>query len=144
MKRWMQRLRDRAAQRRTGSANTPSAHLRVAEGARYLDDEDPGWYQRVDPETLELSDGRCCVLGQLHGEYRRGLLRTLINASSAPRASLSPTALGFQCVQGVNPAAQDDDYRHLTRAWTAEILRRRFDEAHEPACSPSLLEPEMA
>lgn len=98
---------------------------RAARGSAYLDAAHPGWYRQVDPDTLELAHGTCCVLGQLHGEFRLGLSRSaLVNTSSAPRASLSPVACGFLCVQGVSDELQELDYDHLNRAWRGEVLRR--------------------
>jgi hypothetical protein len=109
------------------------ARERVARGAAYLDDADPGWYRRVDPQTLSLSSGRHCVLGQLHGEFRLGLGRShLVSMSSAPRASLSPVAYGFKCVEGVPPEWQNRDYDLLTEAWT-EAVRTR--QANDPIIS---------
>ena len=106
------------------------AQARVAAGARYLDDVDPGWHARIDAETLALADGTCCVLGQLHGDFRRGLLRArLLDFSSAPRANLMPWRFGFQCEPGLDPASQDRDYAFLDRAWRVLILERNRTDA---------------
>jgi len=106
------------------------AWTRVQRGAAYLDEFDPEWYRRVDPDTLELSSGSSCVLGQLHGTFHMGLSRSqLINLSSAPRASLSPVSYGFQCVGGVSEAAQDRDYAYLNRAWKKAVRRRQAIDA---------------
>jgi len=98
----------------------------VARGAAYLDDVDPDWSRRIDPETLTLADGTCCVLGQLHGEFRRGMSRAgLFNMSSAPRANLSPVDYGFHAVLFGDEALQARDYALLDEAWREEIRRRR-------------------
>ena len=98
-------------------------------GAAYLDEMDPGWHRRVDADTLELGSGRQCVLGQLHGEFRLGLGRSrLISLSSAPRASLSPVAYGFKCVEGVSDEWQARDYELLTAAWRNAVLARTVDD----------------
>jgi hypothetical protein len=103
------------------------ARARAARGAAYLDGASPGWAGRVDPATLELADGAQCVLGQLHGEFRFGLLRSRVwDGSSAPSMRLfkaaSPTDLGFHaCGEG---DMADLDYGHLTRAWREEIRQR--------------------
>lgn len=103
-----------------------AARQRVARGAAYLDEVDPGWWQRLDAAVLELSHGQSCVLGQLHGGFERGLSRSAIwNMGSAPRASLSPVALGFLCVQGVAEAEQERDYVLLNEAWQEEVIQRR-------------------
>lgn len=102
------------------------AWRRVRRGAAYLDEVDPGWYQRIDAATLSLSSGRHCVLGQLHGEFRLGLGRShIVSLSSAPRASLSPVAYGFKCVGDVSAAEQARDYELLTAAWRLVIGERQ-------------------
>ncbi len=126
MQQWMQMLRDWMTARRARQVTYEWALRRVRRGAAYLDDVQPGWHRQVDAGTLELASGGRCVLGQLHGDFRIGLMRAhLLNLGSAPRASLSPTAFGFRCVTGVSEAAQDRDYRHLNRAWQRVIRRRQ-------------------
>jgi hypothetical protein len=127
---------DRLARQITPEA----ARERVHRGATYLDDVDPGWDARLDPETLELSDGTCCILGQLHGDFRLGLGRSaLFDLSSAPRASLSPVRLGFLCRQDVPEKLQAQDYAYLNRAWRAELSQRR--RKAERASSVGMPEP---
>ena len=153
MLQWIQHFLQARRIRRVTAAQ---AQARVERGAAYLDEIDPGWYRRIDPDTLELSSGRACVLGQLHGEFRRGLSRThLLDLSSAPRANLSPVAYGFRCVQGVPNDVQDQDYALLNQAWHTAIRERRTaDRAaltpptraddrqhHQPARPSRLAEP---
>ena len=102
-----------------------SACERAARGAAYLDEVDPGWYSRLDSDALQLANGKACVLGQLHGDFRMGLGRSaLFNMSSAPRASLSPVHLGFLCVQGASAIQTEEDYTYLNRAWLNEVRQR--------------------
>jgi hypothetical protein len=122
------RFRQWRLDRLTRQITPEAARERVRRGAAYLDDADPGWHARLDPATLELSDGTCCVLGQLHGDFRLGLGRSaLFDLSSAPRASLSPVRLGFLCRQDVPEAVQARDYRYLNRAWRMELAARQQD-----------------
>lgn len=126
----MKRLRTVVQQwfrnRRAQKVSPEWARERVRRGAAYLDDVAPGWYRAVDVATLELAGGSSCVLGQLHGDFRVGLVRArLLSVSSAPRASLSPVAFGFQCISGVDEAVQDRDYDYLNRAWRAALRRRQ-------------------
>jgi len=115
--------------RRARRISLEDARTRVERGAAYLDEIDPGWHRRVDPDTLELSSGSSCILGQLHGDFRMGLSRSqLIDLSSAPRASLSPVSYGFQCVSGVDDAAQDRDYAYLNQAWQEAVQQRQVDD----------------
>jgi hypothetical protein len=122
----LERAREWWQARRTHNVSAEKARERVRRGAAYLDDVDPEWYRRVDAETLELGDGRHCILGQLHGEFRLGLGRShLISMSSAPRASLSPVAYGFKCVEGVPEPWQARDYELLNDAWRDAVRRRQ-------------------
>ena len=106
------------------------ARERAAQGAAYLDDADPGWYRHVEADSLALSDGQSCILGQLHGDFRLGLIRAhLLNLSSAPRANLSPVRLGFFAVRGADPAVEALDYDYLDQAWREEVLRRQAEDA---------------
>jgi len=117
---------------RSARVSYESARERAAAGAAFLDEQQPGWYEIIDVDGLELSHGGACVLGQLHGEFRMGLGRAAIfNFSSAPRANLSPVRLGFLCVQGVSAAEQDRDYDLLNAAWREEIRRRRQVEKED-------------
>ena len=113
-----------------------AARVRAARGASFLDGADPGWSQRLDLATLELADGRACVLGQLHGEFRLGLFRArVLDGSSAPSFRFeSPSALGFHTLHGLDAPAEALDYAFLTRAWREEVGRRR----EEPMVAPPL------
>ena len=124
----VERLRNWWQAHRTRRITEEKVRERVQRGAAYLDEMDPGWHRQVDPNTLELESGRQCVLGQLHGEFRLGLGRSrLISLSSAPRASLSPVAYGFKCVEGVSDEWQARDYELLTAAWRNAVLARTVD-----------------
>jgi hypothetical protein len=115
--------------RRTRQITEENVRERVRRGAEYLDDMDPGWHRRVDADTLGLEDGQHCVLGQLHGDFRLGLGRSqVLTLSSAPRASLSPVAYGFKCVEGVSDEWQARDYELLTQAWRAAVRARTIDD----------------
>lgn len=105
-----------------------AARSRAGRGAAYLDTADSGWHTRLNPSTLELSDGSHCILGQLHGEFRHGLLRArILDLSSAPLASLSPVDFGFQARRDLGDEIEALDYAYLNRAWREE-LDRRSDE----------------
>lgn len=47
--------------------NTPEREM-VHRGAQLLDTILPGWYTRVNLETLTMGNGTLCLLGQLFGE----------------------------------------------------------------------------
>lgn len=52
----------------------PDEQLAVAKGAKFLDKILPGWYKRVDLETLDMSDGALCMLGQTFGVHAEACL----------------------------------------------------------------------
>ncbi len=119
-------LADRRQRRAAARVSPEWAEARAREGAAYLDGADPGWAGRIDPGSLVLADGQACVLGQLHGEYRRGLSRSrVLDLSSAPTRFVSPIDLGFQASGEGGPEAERLDYAFLTRAWRAEVRQRR-------------------
>jgi hypothetical protein len=129
MRNLFERLQEWWRGRRTQRISPEQVRERVQRGAEYLDDVDPEWHRRVDSETLELGDGRHCILGQLHGEFRLGLGRShLITMSSAPRASLSPVAYGFKCVENVPDAWQAYDYELLNEAWKEAVRTRQEND----------------
>jgi hypothetical protein len=53
------------------------ARERVARGAALLDEKEPGWRQKVNPELLEMRSECGCIIGQALDDpvYARGLLR---------------------------------------------------------------------
>ena len=123
-------LSARRRARRLAALTLDAARVRAGRGAALLDDQDPGWAARVDPGGLQLGDGQACVLGQLHGDYRRGLGRArVLDLSSAPSRFVSPVDLGFQAVSDLGGPAEALDYPHLTRAWRERVSERRVGEA---------------
>jgi hypothetical protein len=97
---------------------------RVAKGAAFLDEREPGWWQRIDLDTLDLMAPCLCVLGQL--------------ATSLPE----PTWGGICVHFGLEPWRQQVDdlgfntagagtplqYANLTAVWRRLIEARRAGE----------------
>jgi hypothetical protein len=88
---------------------------RVAAGAAFLDEHEPGWWKRIDLPSLDLSDCEDCVLGQLLGCYEDGL-----------------TELGLDCEQSIflgfgesGLLIDECDYDELTTEWKRVITGRR-------------------
>lgn len=58
---------------------------RIARGMQLLDERLPGWEQKIDLETLDIANSRCCVVsqsfddgrayGRAYGKYTHGLLQ---------------------------------------------------------------------
>ncbi|MDX1420340.1 MAG: hypothetical protein R3181_10270 [Rubricoccaceae bacterium] len=125
----------RLASRPTPPVSLADARARAARGAAFLDGTDPGWHARLRTDTLALADGQACVLGQLHGEFRLGLLQSrVLDGSSARVAFVSPADLGFHARPSLAAAEEALDYTLLTRAWREEVARRRAAPA--PSAPP--------
>lgn len=41
-------------------------------GRDLLNDREPGWFRRINPEWFFIGDPHQCVLGQVYGSYERG------------------------------------------------------------------------
>jgi hypothetical protein len=41
---------------------------RVAAGAAWLDQREPGWHDRINLSRLRMQSGCCCILGQLRSD----------------------------------------------------------------------------
>jgi hypothetical protein len=82
---------------------------RVAAGAAFLDEQWPGWWQRIALDQLVLSDCSRCVLGQLAGDYDEGLTGLGLDYEDAMIFGFT-TCLGFDV---------------LTAAWAKVITERR-------------------
>lgn len=142
IKRLLTRHRERRYQRRVRAVTIDAARTRVRRGASYLDSADDGWHTRLNPATLELADGVHCVLGQLHGGFRTGLLRArILDLSSAPLASLSPVDLGFQARRDLGDEIEALDYAFLNRAWREELDRRLVSAAPDASAALSVRAP---
>ena len=49
------------------------ARSAVKRGVKALDKGRPGWEKEIDLTRLDLSEPNVCMLGQLYGNYTRGL-----------------------------------------------------------------------
>jgi hypothetical protein len=99
---------------------------RVAAGAAFLDEHDPGWWREdfahpIDVDRLWLGDCERCIFGQLRDDYNYGLdwmYGLDIDADSAE--------LGFMFTwSSDNTWTEDDDIDALTAEWKRVILERR-------------------
>jgi len=67
---------------------------RSARGAVLLDKEYPGWWQRVNPDNLNMWSDHRCVLGQLFGSYNIGCKNLrLVNFRAKDRFGFMPPLL---------------------------------------------------
>jgi hypothetical protein len=70
-----------------------------------------GWIEKIDLKTLDLGDGDRCVLGQLYGEYERGL-ETL-----AIKTFLDGAMYAFDIDDLLDYEFDADEYDALDDAW---------------------------
>jgi len=92
---------------------------RVAAGAAWLDQHEPGWLDRIDAWGLDLASSCRCILGQVYGSFY-----------AAPDTVLDQAAaLGFDVTDtGDNPA----EFLRLEGAWWDLIERRRAQAGAAP------------
>lgn len=90
-----------------------SIEERVATGSAWLDEHRPGWWRRIDLDTLDIVDECGCVLGQEYGSY--------VNAPDEIWERGLIAGGGFD-------AAVIGEYAALTDGWRRLIEQRRTDE----------------
>lgn len=105
---------------------TDSIEARVARGAAWLDENEPGWERRVEVNELRMKDGCRCVLGYVfredaqEGAYGNDGFNYAVESN---RYLYDHTAeLGFDCY-----CSEDSEYGYaaLSKAWMA-LLKERF------------------
>lgn len=116
---------------------TATVAERVAAGAAFLDEREPGWWQKVDLERISMDSACNCVLGQLStdrlsrpeqfGDWGQicsafGLTEGYLGQSSG---RLSDTELGFNASSKPGSEDQLSEYVALGAEWTRVILARR-------------------
>lgn len=92
-----------------------SPGARVARGMLYIQRTYPNALSIVDIDTLDISDGMHCVLGQLHGQY-----------SDAPE--IFRTEADWRQAHGFLLLA-DDEFEEGTTDWHLNVLWRIAFEA---------------
>lgn len=86
----------------------------AARGATKLDEMKPGWTNRVDERTLDMTSPERCVLGQVFGSYSYGLEQLGLRNRIAYGFDLNDLDFIF-------PFA----WTRLRQAWKREIRARR-------------------
>ena len=105
---------------------------RVRRGAKCLDKEFPGWYDRIDLDTFRMEDGNRCVLGKLYGSYQTGMQQIYprVIVSSGPWCSLGE-------YHGWNEKTGDDRHKMLSELqaeWVRIIESRRGGSNVQKVC----------
>lgn len=88
-------------------------------GARFMDENRPGWVYRIDTDLLDMAKSDACIFGQDFGWYEEG--RVAVGLSKTESAN-------FGFVINPVPGELSDEvhrqYSMLTEAWIREILTR--------------------
>lgn len=100
----------------------------AARGARLLDKKCPGWYDKVDLSSLDMRSLCNCMLGQLYGDFMKGVDR-VCDSKLPPYPDASKSRLRFEYIFGFEAVPHgikgpNDDLR-LRREWEKIILARR-------------------
>lgn len=103
----------------TKTQAAPDIRERVTAGAAWLDQHRPGWLNRIDLITLDVSDPECCPIGQEYGTYD--------DRPADLRNGRREAALGFYApptADGRFRPSSDvaDEYAALTEAWKTHVL----------------------
>ena len=109
--------------------NDDLLRLRVERGAEHLDLDFPGWEDRIDTETLDLTGGRECILGQLFGGFRDGLdtLGLSLSVSRALGLNYEHQPAGWLGPLPGSREAEHDEAERLRVLWLQVIRLRRDD-----------------
>lgn len=105
----------------------------VTKGAELLDQTWPYWWNRVDPETVDVARYSLCPLAQASGtrDYAEGRLQLLIDSGSelANPAYLAEPDQSFHYGRWSEEHGfslrDGEGYPELTRLWREAILERR-------------------
>jgi len=87
---------------------------RVKRGVRLLDKKIPDWRSQLEATKLDMSSCYNCVLGQLYGEYLRGL--EVLNIERNYFAE----NLGFDIFNYPTNTCKND-YNELQQTWEKEL-----------------------
>ncbi|MER7164521.1 hypothetical protein ABT336_00360 [Micromonospora sp. NPDC000207] len=85
------------------------AEAKVTAGLAWLDQNHPGWPDRIDLDVLDIEDPLSCVLGQTVGDFWL-----------VPISYDEATAMGFEVPPG------DPGRIELTEAWRRAIEERQL------------------
>lgn len=92
---------------------------RAEAGANLLDQNNPGWADRIDRKLLDINNLRQCVLGQLYQHFNNGIT-TLFPETGWQGA----VECGFDARDG-SMEKQKAEGEKLTTIWDKLILERR-------------------
>lgn len=94
---------------------------RAARGSRWLDDNEPGWEEKIYLPELDLSEPDACVCGQIGPGFYRYIFEKGLSGYRAHR-------LGF-IIWERGEKGGTKEYASLTSAWKRLIRKRRKEQA---------------
>lgn len=90
--------------------NLKDVRAAVWAGIGYLNVHRPGWRRKIDLDRLNLASGEQCVLGEVYGEFDKGLSTLGLDLGTAE-------ALGFLAKKNPDGSRDSLDYDKLTAEW---------------------------
>lgn len=102
---------------------------RVQAGIEFLNERDPGWYWKVEPDLLAMGSAEDCVLGQLYGDFFDGVAQFGWAYGHHPYVGPDVYVHGFD-VDPRDNGFSFTAYNQLNRLWSYAIRRlREMDKA---------------
>ena len=108
----------------------------VEKGARFLDENEPGWVDKINLDELDMGNCTCCILGQVGDRpvgNRYEDYFDLLTRYRQQHGEFSPAQFGFDLwpyeptVDGPHVYGRSAKlYRILKSAWTERIVYRRI------------------
>jgi hypothetical protein len=89
-------------------------------GATYLDENYPGWRDKVSAENLDMSSGAQCILGQFFGDYDQGI-NEIWRRDFQHR---DPWDGELEVAHDLGFLANGACYQALDEAWLKELYKR--------------------
>lgn len=98
---------------------------RVAKGVALLDEQAPGWLERINLLSLEISSSDLCVLGQVYGNFHDGC-----DALGLCAEFDADAVYGFNCSADAETDDQLEDFRILNKEWrrVLTVLKQKTEE----------------
>jgi len=117
------------------TVNAEKINALVTRGVDLLDAREPDWWLSINVGTLDVQNSRLCVLGQLYGDYDRGLAHLHLTLREAGAYGFAASTfdelfdrndayLGGRASPRSHASLR---YRELTGAWRATLEHRRTE-----------------
>jgi hypothetical protein len=98
---------------------------RVRQGAAYLDEREPGWWQKIDLPSLDLRSSCDCILGQLATDKDSWLRICRDFGLTASRNEDCHRGFNLNASYGVEVDSDGVTWQDLTTEWVQVIEARR-------------------